>query len=76
MAVSPPPTTSTGLFEKRKPSHVAHDETPPPLRSSSPGTPSQRESAPVASTSACAVKEDALVVTTNGRTLRSTARTI
>ena len=46
---------------------MAHEETPPPFKSSSPGTPSQRESAPVARTRVCAWKEEALVVMTNGR---------
>mmetsp|Transcript_15883 Transcript_15883/g.49424 ORF Transcript_15883/g.49424 Transcript_15883/m.49424 type:complete len:215 (+) Transcript_15883:322-966(+) len=53
IAVSPPPITTTGLSAYMKPSHVAHAETPAPLKSHSPGTPSQRESAPVAMTSAC-----------------------
>merc|ERR1711998_746785 len=50
MAVSPPPTTTTGFSLKRKPSQVAQELTPPPLKSYSPSTPSQRLSAPVAMT--------------------------
>jgi hypothetical protein len=46
MAVSPPPTTTTGWSRKRNPSQVAHDETPLPRKSCSPLTPSHRESAP------------------------------
>ena len=46
------------------------------LSSSSPGTPSQRESAPVEMTTVCAVKAERLVVITNGRRERSTEVTI
>mmetsp|Transcript_2268 Transcript_2268/g.5021 ORF Transcript_2268/g.5021 Transcript_2268/m.5021 type:complete len:219 (-) Transcript_2268:1309-1965(-) len=48
MAVSPPPTTTTCRPENKKPSQVAHDETPPPRSSNSPGIPSHLLSAPVA----------------------------
>ena len=41
IAVSPPPTTTTGLPLYKKPSQVAQEETPPPLRSSSPDTPDE-----------------------------------
>mmetsp|Transcript_30712 Transcript_30712/g.52532 ORF Transcript_30712/g.52532 Transcript_30712/m.52532 type:complete len:204 (-) Transcript_30712:895-1506(-) len=75
IAVSPPPITTTGFAEKRKPSHVAHDETPPPLKSSSPGTESQRLSAPVAITIACAVSAELFVLITKGRCDRSTSST-
>mmetsp|Transcript_15183 Transcript_15183/g.46342 ORF Transcript_15183/g.46342 Transcript_15183/m.46342 type:complete len:200 (+) Transcript_15183:697-1296(+) len=72
IAVSPPPITTTGLPAKRKPSHVAHEEMPPPLYSSSPGTPSHRESAPVARTMLWAVSDDSLVWITKGEVERST----
>ncbi len=38
IAESPPPTTTIGLPRKKKPSHVAQNETPLPEYSSSPGT--------------------------------------
>mmetsp|Transcript_32326 Transcript_32326/g.64029 ORF Transcript_32326/g.64029 Transcript_32326/m.64029 type:complete len:207 (-) Transcript_32326:777-1397(-) len=53
MAVSPPPTTTTSLSKNAAPSHVAHELTPPPRISYSPGTSSHRLSAPVATTTAC-----------------------
>src|SRR2546423_6232783 len=52
MAVSPPPTTTMGLPLKKKPSHVAHAETPRPPSpcgaGASPGTPSHFAEAPEA----------------------------
>ena len=47
-AILPPPTTATSLFLKNAPSHVAQYETPAPVNSSSPGTPSFLCFAPVA----------------------------
>jgi hypothetical protein len=66
MAVSPPPTTTTGLPANRNPSQVAQLEMPPPLYSSSPGAPSHRESAPVARMSAWAVTAEPFVCSTKG----------
>ena len=58
MALSPPPTTASTcpLKTGSAPSHTAHADTPPPLCASrsSPGTPSQRALAPVATTTVCA----------------------
>ena len=42
IAESPPPTTTMSCSRKKKPSQVAHHETPWPDRSFSPGTPSSR----------------------------------
>ena len=47
-AESPPPTTTMGLSRKKKPSQVAHVETPCPISRASFGRPSNRERAPVA----------------------------
>ena len=47
-ATSPPPTTATVLFLKKAPSHVAQYETPAPVNSFSPFTPSTLCFAPVA----------------------------
>src|SRR3989339_739190 len=47
-AVSPPPTTATILFLKKKPSQVAQAETPFPRRRCSEGKLSHRAFAPVA----------------------------
>mmetsp|Transcript_33837 Transcript_33837/g.84323 ORF Transcript_33837/g.84323 Transcript_33837/m.84323 type:complete len:270 (+) Transcript_33837:385-1194(+) len=75
MAVSPPPMTTTALLVYMNPSHVAHAETPLPLKSHSPGTPSQRESAPVARMTLCARIRLWLVRTVIGLERRSTERT-
>ncbi len=48
IAVSPPPTTTTSFPLKKKPSHVAHDETPLPLNLCSDSNPSHTAEAPVA----------------------------
>src|SRR5690606_39533133 len=48
MAVSPPPTTMTCRSLKKNPSHVAQADTPRPISSFSPGTPSHLAEAPVA----------------------------
>ena len=42
IAESPPPTTAMSLSRKKKPSQVAHQETPCPERRSSSGSPSLR----------------------------------
>mmetsp|Transcript_24450 Transcript_24450/g.58234 ORF Transcript_24450/g.58234 Transcript_24450/m.58234 type:complete len:248 (-) Transcript_24450:226-969(-) len=72
MAVSPPPTTTTSFPAYRKPSHVAHVLTPPPRKWYSPSAPNQRESAPVASTTACVWMRVSLVAMVKGRFVRST----
>jgi hypothetical protein len=54
--------TITSLSLNRKPSQVAQLETPPPRYLNSPSTSSQRESAPVATTSESAVNDELLVV--------------
>jgi hypothetical protein len=48
MAESPPPTTAIGLLRKKKPSHVAHVDTPWPSSCRSEGSPIIRAVAPVA----------------------------
>ena len=48
MAESPPPITAISLPEKKKPSHVAQEETPWPISACSFGSPSQRADAPLA----------------------------
>ena len=48
MAESPPPMTVISLPEKKKPSQVAHDETPWPISAFSLGRPSHRAEAPLA----------------------------
>src|SRR2546425_1596951 len=47
-AASPPPTTATSWPRKKPPSQVAQCETPRPVSSSSPATPSLRSDAPEA----------------------------
>mmetsp|Transcript_31153 Transcript_31153/g.74277 ORF Transcript_31153/g.74277 Transcript_31153/m.74277 type:complete len:258 (-) Transcript_31153:42-815(-) len=76
MAVSPPPTTITSLPRYMCPSHVAQLDTPPPLISYSPLTPSQLLSAPVATTTACVSMTDEFVRTLSGRSLASTSTTV
>ena len=51
-AESPPPTTAIGLSRKKKPSQVAHVDTPWPISARSDGSPSSRADAPVATMSA------------------------
>ena len=67
--------TAQCFSRHRKPSHVAHELTPPPRYMSSPGAPSQRLSAPVETMSACAVSAEVLVLMTKGRLERSTLAT-
>ena len=47
-AESPPPTTAMSWPRKKKPSHVAHHDTPRPASRFSPGRPSSRYREPVA----------------------------
>ena len=76
IAVSPPPTTTIALSLKKKPSQVAHAETPYPISSFSAGSPSRRADAPVAMMSASAVTTPCSpVVIGNGRAERSTPLT-
>jgi hypothetical protein len=49
-ALSPPPTTAISWSRKKKPSQVAHQLTPCPESSFSPGIPSSRYAEPMAST--------------------------
>ena len=48
IAESPPPTTAIGLPRKKKPSQVAHVDTPCPISARSEGRPSSFADAPVA----------------------------
>jgi hypothetical protein len=50
IAESPPPTTAMSWSRKKKPSHVAHADTPRPSNVCSPGTFRYRAAAPMAST--------------------------
>ena len=70
-AESPPPTTAMGLPLKKKPSQVAHVDTPRPISARSAGSPSSRAEAPVATISALAVYVASDVTTRNGRAERS-----
>ncbi len=47
IAESPPPITVISLPEKKKPSQVAHDDTPCPISACSLGSPSHRAEAPL-----------------------------
>mmetsp|Transcript_17965 Transcript_17965/g.42445 ORF Transcript_17965/g.42445 Transcript_17965/m.42445 type:complete len:206 (-) Transcript_17965:1077-1694(-) len=71
MAASPPPTTRTSRPLKAAPSHVAHELTPPPRISYSPGTLSQLDSAPVATMMECVSIVEELVMTRKGRVVAS-----
>ncbi len=53
IAESPPPTTTISFPEKKKPSQVAHEETPWPISCCSCGRPSQRAEAPLAMIKVC-----------------------
>src|SRR5204863_85793 len=72
MAESPPPTTTTFLSLKKKPSQVAHAETPWPRSRVSDGRPSHLADDPVATTTARAACTPDPDVTLNGRTVHST----
>ena len=52
IAESPPPMTAIGLPRKKKPSQVAHVETPCPISDRSAGSPSSFADAPVATITA------------------------
>ena len=54
-AVLPPPMTATSWLLKKKPSQVAHAETPRPMNASSVGRPRYFADAPVAMISASQV---------------------
>ena len=71
-AVLPPPATATVLFLKKKPSHVAHAETPKPINSFSPSMLSHFAFAPVAITIEYEWNTSFSVSTTNGNLLKST----
>ena len=53
-AVSPPPTTAISRSRKKKPSQVAHAETPRPRSRVSESRPSHSADAPVATITDCA----------------------
>ncbi len=72
MAVSPPPTTAISTPRKKKPSQVAHAETPRPWYFFSDGMPSHFADAPVAMTTASAVKARSSCQSWKGRRERST----
>ena len=57
IAESPPPITAMSLSRKKKPSQVAHQETPCPDSRSSSGTPSLRYAEPMAKITVRAAKE-------------------
>src|SRR3984957_411112 len=74
-AESPPPTTAMSCSRKKKPSQVAHHETPCPDSSFSPGTESSLYLAPVAMITALARYVSDSVFTPLGETVRSTSIT-
>src|SRR5438128_309759 len=74
-AVSPPPTTAMRLPLKKKPSHVAHAETPRPRRRVSLSRPSHNALAPVATTTESAVYIEPPAHIRNGGPVRSTRST-
>ena len=74
-AVSPPPTTAISLSRKKKPSQVAHADTPRPRRRVSLSIPSHSADAPVATITASAVYSTPRAQAWNGRPVRSTRST-
>ena len=76
IAVSPPPTTATSISLNKKPSQVAHDDTPPPLYVLSPSTPNHLLSAPVATINECAEMFASGVSTRKGLCDRSMFETL
>ena len=60
---------------KKKPSHVAHVDTPWPSSSVSEGSPRSVADAPVARITVCASNDVSAVRTTKGRRAKSTATT-
>ena len=71
IAESPPPTTRISLFLKKKPSHVAHVDTPRPRSLRSDSSPSIFADAPVAMISVLASHCSSPELTGNGRVERS-----
>ena len=71
-ALSPPPTTTMSCSRKKKPSQVAHQETPWPDSSFSPGIPSSRYAEPMASTTVSARYSSSPTTTSFGLPVRST----
>ena len=74
-AESPPPITAMSCSRKKNPSQVAHQETPCPESSFSPGTESSLYLDPVAMITALARYVSVSVFTTLGETVRSTSIT-
>jgi hypothetical protein len=72
-AESPPPTTTMFWSLKKNPSQVAQVDTPRPMSSRSPGTPSSLAEAPVATMTVSASYAVSPTRTTNGRREKSTA---
>ena len=72
MAVSPPPTTTTGLSLKKKPSQVAHALTPRPIMRVSPSMPSHLAEAPVDTMMARPTCSSESTHTRKGRSAKST----
>ena len=75
-AESPPPTTAISWPRKKKPSHVAHVETPCPINGSSCSSPSISARAPVDTMTARARYSSAPTHTPKGRAERSTLVTL
>jgi len=75
MAVSPPPTTTTGLSLKKKPSQVAQALTPRPIIRCSPSIPSHLADAPVETMTAVPWCSSSPTHTRNGRAEKSTRLT-
>jgi hypothetical protein len=71
-AVSPPPTTAISRSRKKKPSQVAHADTPRPRSLVSESSPSHSADAPVATMTDWAVYSVPRAHSRNGRRLRST----
>ena len=75
IAVSPPPTTTMSWSRKKKPSQVAHHDTPRPASRSSPGMPTFLYAEPVAMTTERAANSASCVRTSLISPVRSTATT-
>ena len=75
MAESPPPTTAISLSRKKKPSHVAHADTPRPRSRCSLSMLSHRAEAPVARITDWPSNAAPRAQTRNGRPDRSTLST-
>ena len=76
MAESPPPTTSTFLSRKKKPSQVAQADTPCPINSDSDSSPRSRAVAPVEIMIASAEYSLPSAHTLYGRSEKSTLSTV